>query len=86
MKVAPNDLFIAVAEERLSGLRRVRVSERLGWMGGGRRRRQDTVDLGEMLEAVGRESGEREACGVWEFGGAGGVVGMGGGEGSWMCT
>lgn len=81
MKVAPNDLFIAVAEERLSGLRRVRVSERLGWLKGARRRK-DTIDLGDMLEAVGRESGDGIECGVWEFEG---VVVMGSRE-SWMCT
>lgn len=70
-KVTPDEVFIAVAEERLSELRVVRVSKRLGWMS---RNPSNVVDLVDLLEAKRDErvgDGERrdteETVGVWEF-------------------
>lgn len=67
-KVMPDEVFIAVAEERLSELRIVRVSKRLGWMS---RNRSNVVDLVDLLEAKSEERGvgrkEDEEVGVWEF-------------------
>lgn len=64
----PDEVFIAVAEERLSELRIVRVSKRLGWMS---RNRSNVVDLVDLLEAKSEERGvgrkEDEEVGVWEF-------------------
>ncbi|KAF8244639.1 hypothetical protein K440DRAFT_609075 [Wilcoxina mikolae CBS 423.85] len=65
-KVGPNDVFIAVAEDRLPALRVVRVSKRLKWVS---RERRDVEDLVEMLEAKAREAGEEnQPAGVWEYG------------------
>lgn len=67
-KVTPDEVFIAVAEERLSELRIVRVSKRLGWMS---RNRSNMVDMVDLLEAKSEERGanrkEGEKVGVWEF-------------------
>ncbi|KAA8914629.1 hypothetical protein FN846DRAFT_770926 [Sphaerosporella brunnea] len=74
-KVSPNDVFIAVAEERLQSLRVVRVCRLLKWI---EREREDVEDLVEMLEAKAGEAGEilvgsvgeeeeEKQIGVWEF-------------------
>lgn len=66
-KITPDEVFIAVAEERLSELRVVRVSKRLGWMS---RNRSNVEDLVDLLEAKSEERGEGtkdEKVGVWEF-------------------
>lgn len=63
-KVTPDEVFIAVAEERLRELRVVRVSKRLGWMV---RTRSNVEDLVDLLEAKREERGESGLCGVWEF-------------------
>jgi hypothetical protein len=66
-KVAPNDVFIAVAEDRLPALRIVRVCKSLKWI---ERECEDVSDLIEMLEAKSLEAGENDLqkVGVWEFG------------------
>lgn len=65
-KVGPNDVFIALAEDRLPALRVVRVSKRLKWVS---RERRDVEDLVEMLEAKAMEAGEdNQPAGVWEYG------------------
>lgn len=80
MKIEPNEIFFAVAEERLTGLRVVRVSQKLGWTVGAKK--QDAEDLGEMLETVAREAGEKdvEKCGVYE------LPEWGGWRDTGMCT
>ena len=73
-KVSPNDVFIAVAEDRLPALRIVRVSHLLKWV---IREEADVDDLIELLEAKAREATPTDdddstpttAVGVWEFGG-----------------
>ncbi|RPB08729.1 hypothetical protein P167DRAFT_538976 [Morchella conica CCBAS932] len=68
-KVSPDEVFIAVAEERLSELRIVRVSKKLGWSVRAQSNMEDLVDL---LEAKSEERGENGAgVGVWEFDNAG---------------
>lgn len=66
IKVCPNDIFNALAEERLTSLRTVRVSKRLGWI---ERRMEDVEDLVDMLEAKAAEADTSEGVpvGVWEF-------------------
>ncbi|KAI5845974.1 hypothetical protein BZA05DRAFT_342117 [Tricharina praecox] len=81
-KVSPNDVFIAVAEDRLPDLRIVRVSRLLKWVV---REKGDVDDLVDMLEAKAREATAAPAAGddvdddddiasadvgVWEFGDA----------------
>ncbi|RPA94333.1 hypothetical protein L873DRAFT_1436079 [Choiromyces venosus 120613-1] len=63
-KITPDDVFIAVAEERLSELRVVRASKRLGWEEENSRRMM--IDLNELLETRAEEKGETGA-GVWNF-------------------
>ncbi|PWW79929.1 hypothetical protein C7212DRAFT_355900 [Tuber magnatum] len=63
-KITPDDVFIAVAEERLSELRVVRASKRLGWEEENSRRMM--MDLNELLETRAEEMGETGA-GVWNF-------------------
>jgi hypothetical protein len=66
-KLSPNDVFIAIAEDRLPCLRVVGVSEHLKWV---QRERDDVDDLIEMLEAKSAEAGEKAGTkvGLWEFG------------------
>ena len=73
-KVSPNDVFIAVAEDRLHALRIVRVSRLLKWVA---HEEQDVGDLIEMLEAkareaapIGNDNDTSTDVGVWEFGDA----------------
>lgn len=68
-KVTPDEVFIAVAEERLAEIRVVRVSKRLGWMTRNRSNVEDLVDLLEEKSNerdVGAQKGDEEV-GVWEF-------------------
>lgn len=62
-KITPDDVFIAVAEERLSELRVVRARNKLGWRANSKRM---VVDLNELLETRAEEKGETGA-GVWIF-------------------
>lgn len=68
LKVSPNDVFIAMAEDRLPHLRIVRVSKLLKWV---EREREDVDDLVEMLETKAFEADpvRNVKVGVWEFGG-----------------
>lgn len=70
-KVTPDEVFIAVAEERLPELRIVRVSTRLGWMTKSKSNVEDLVDLLEAKKeergGVGGGGGKEEEVGVWEF-------------------
>jgi hypothetical protein len=63
-KITPDDVFIAVAEERLSELRVVRASKRLGWEQ--ENSKSMMMDLNELLETRAEEKGETGA-GVWNF-------------------
>lgn len=67
-KISPDDIFIALAEDRLSSLRIVRVSSRLKWL---EREKEDVDDLIEILEEKAQRSGDPLGCGsevgVWEF-------------------
>lgn len=63
IKITPDDIFIAVAEERLSELRVVRAGKKLGW---GEKSKRMVVDLNELLETRAEEKGETGA-GVWIF-------------------
>ncbi|CUS15438.1 unnamed protein product [Tuber aestivum] len=63
-KITPDDVFIAIAEERLSELRVVRASKRLGWEE--RNSRRMMMDLNELLETRAEHLGETGA-GVWIF-------------------
>ena len=62
-KITPDDVFIAVAEERLSELRVVRARKRLRW---GEDSKRMVADLDELLETRAEEKGETGA-GVWIF-------------------
>lgn len=62
-KITPDDLFIAIAEERLSELRIVRVSSRLLWS---EKSKGDVRDLVDLLESRAAAKGETGA-GVWIF-------------------
>ncbi|CCX04967.1 Similar to F-box protein YDR306C; acc. no. Q06640 [Pyronema omphalodes CBS 100304] len=65
-KVQPNDVFIAIAEDRLPQLRVVRVSRRLKWLA--LERSEDVEDLIEILEQQAEDAGDHGPTGVWEWG------------------
>ena len=58
-------LFFAVSDGSLGNLRRVKVSKNAGWSDGLGRKGME--ELNELLEALGRENGQGELAGVWEY-------------------